>query len=312
MKVLVLGSGAGGGFPQWNCNCHLCAGQRSGRVKAEVRTHSSVAVSGDGRSWVLLNASPDIAHQIRLHAPLQPRHAPRDTPIAAVVLMDAQIDHVSGLLSLREGPPLDLYATPGVFEHLTVTLPILPVLQHYCGVHWHLVPVAGEQRSARFEIEGFAGLRFEAVAIPGRPPPYAASSRSDSAVGDHIALRVLDLHSGRRLFYAPRLPRVGADELDSMHDADCLLVDGSHWSEDEMIEAGLGARRASEMGHLPQSAGPAGTPGMIEVLSAFGAARKLLIHVNNSNPILDESSPERAELTRLGIEVAYDGMEIVL
>jgi pyrroloquinoline quinone biosynthesis protein B len=312
MKVLVLGSGAGGGFPQWNCNCALCAGQRSGRVKAQVRTQGSVAVSSDGRDWVLLNASPDIAHQIRQRPELQPRHGPRDTPIAAIVLMDAQIDHVSGLLSLREGPPLDLYATPGVFEHLTVTLPILPVLQHYCGVHWHLVPVAGEQRAARFEIGGFATLRFEAVAIPGRPPPYAASSRSDSAVGDHIALRVLDLESGRRLFYAPGLPRVGADELELMHDADCLLVDGSHWSDDEMIAAGLGPRRASEMGHLPQSGGPVGTPGMIEVLSDLPAARKLLIHINNSNPILDESSAERAELTRHGIEVAFDGMEIEL
>ena len=311
MKLLVLGSAASGGFPQWNCNCALCAGQRSGRLRAQPRTQSSVAISADGRRWVLLNAAPDIAQQIRQQPALQPRHAPRDTPIAAVVLTDAQLDHVSGLLNLREGPPLELYATPGVFEHLTAGLPILPVLQHYCGVHWHLVPVAGETQRARFAIEGFETLQFEAAALPGRPPPYA-TTRSDTAVGEHVALRVLDTATGGRLFFAPGLARVGPDELELMRDADCLLVDGSHWSDDEMIAAGLGRRRASDMGHLPQAAGPAGTPGMVEVLAGLDAARKLLIHVNNTNPILDEASPERAELARHGIEVAHDGMEIEL
>ena len=307
----MLGSAASGGFPQWNCNCALCAGQRSGRLRAQARTQSSVAISADGRRWVLLNAAPDIAQQIRQQPALQPRLAPRDTPIAAVVLTDAQLDHVSGLLNLREGPPLELYATPGVFEHLTAGLPILPVLQHYCGVHWHLVPVAGETQRARFAIEGFETLQFEAAALPGRPPPYA-TTRSDTAVGEHVALRVLDTATGGRLFFAPGLARVGPDELELMRDADCLLVDGSHWSDDEMIAAGLGRRRASDMGHLPQAAGPAGTPGMVEVLSGLDAARKLLIHVNNTNPVLDEASPERAALARHGIEVAHDGMEIEL
>jgi pyrroloquinoline quinone biosynthesis protein B len=311
MKVLVLGSGAGGGFPQWNCNCALCAGQRSGRLRARARTQSSIAVSSDGRDWVLFNASPDIAQQIRERPALQPRHGVRDTPIAAVVLTDAQIDHVNGLLNLREGAPIDLYATPGVFEQLTAGLPILPVLEHYCGVHWHLLPVAGESRAARFAIDGFPRLQFEAVAVPGKAPPYT-TPRSDATAGEPIALRVLDTDSGGRLFFAPSLARVGVDELEAMRDADCLLVDGSFWSDDEMIAAGLGRRRASDMGHLPQCGGPAGTPGMIDVLAGLGASRKLLIHVNNTNPILDEQSAERAELTRRGIEVAYDGMEIVL
>jgi pyrroloquinoline quinone biosynthesis protein B len=311
VKVLVLGSAASRGVPQGNSNSALCAGQRSGRLRAQARTQSSVAISADGRRWVLLNAAPDIAQQIRQQPALQPRLAPRDTPIAAVVLTDAQLDHVSGLLNLREGPPLELYATPGVFEHLTAGLPILPVLQHYCGVHWHLVPVAGETQRARFAIEGFETLQFEAAALPGRPPPYA-TTRSDTAVGEHVALRVLDTATGGRLFFAPGLARVGPDELELMRDADCLLVDGSHWSDDEMIAAGLGRRRASDMGHLPQAAGPAGTPGMVEVLSGLDAARKLLIHVNNTNPVLDEASPERAALARHGIEVAHDGMEIEL
>jgi pyrroloquinoline quinone biosynthesis protein B len=308
MKVLVLGSGAGGGFPQWNCNCALCAGQRSGRLAARARTQSSVALSADGRRWVLLNASPDIAQQIRERPALQPRRGRRHTPIAAVVLTDAQIDHVNGLLNLREGPPIELYATPGVFEQLTAGLPILPVLQHYCGVHWHLVPVAGESRAARFAIDGFPSLQFEAVAIAGKAPPYAL--RSGTAAGEHIGLRVHDLDSGGRLFFAPGLAQVGADELEAMLDADCLLVDGSFWRDDEMIAAGFGRRRASDMGHLPQCGGPAGTPGMIDVLSALPASRKLLTHINNTNPILDERSPERAQLTAAGVEVAYDGMEL--
>ncbi|HSN32095.1 MAG TPA: pyrroloquinoline quinone biosynthesis protein PqqB [Ideonella sp.] len=311
MKVLVLGSGAGGGFPQWNCSCALCAGQRSGRLRAAPRTQSSVAVSADGHAWVLLNASPDIAQQIRARPALQPRHGPRDTPIAAIVLTDAHIDGVSGLLSLRQGGPLELYATPGVFEHLTAGLPILPVLQHYCGVHWHLIPVAGEHRAARFAVNGFSTLQFEAVAVAGKSPPYA-TPRSETPVGDHIALRILDSASGQRLFYAPVLARVGDDEVEAMRDADCLLVDGSHWREDEMIAAGVGRKRASDLGHLALAGGPAGTPGMMDVLAGLPAARKLLIHVNNTNPVLDETSPEHAELARRGIEVAYDGMEIEL
>lgn len=311
MKVLVLGSAAGGGFPQWNCSCPLCAGQRSGRLGAAPRTQSSLAVSADGDAWVLLNASPDIAQQIRARPALQPRHAPRHTPIAAIVLTDAHIDGVSGLLGLRHDGPLELYATPGVFEHLTAGLPILPVLQHYCGVHWHLVPVAGERRAARFGVPGFATLQFEAVAVAGKSPPYA-TQRSETPVGEHIALRVLDTATGARLCYAPGLARVGDDEMEALRDADCLIVDGSHWSEDELIAAGIGRKRASDLGHLAIAGGPVGTPGMMDVLEELPAARKLLIHVNNTNPILDEASAERAVLARAGIEVCEDGMRIDL
>jgi pyrroloquinoline quinone biosynthesis protein B len=171
MKILVLGSGAGGGFPQWNCNCTLCCGQRLGQLSAHARTQSSIAVSADGQSWVLLNASPDIGQQMRKHPQLHPRHGLRDTPIKGVVLMDAQIDHVTGLLGLREGPCIDLYATPCVFEELTTGLPLLNVLEHYCGTRWHIVPVAGNRLSADFAVEGFASLRFTALAIPARRRP---------------------------------------------------------------------------------------------------------------------------------------------
>jgi len=316
MKVLVLGSGAGGGCPQWNCNCAICGAARRGTKLIRPRTQSSIAISADGSHWVLLNASPDIGQQLRVQPALHPRagFGLRDTPIRAVVLMDAQIDHATGLLSLREGPPLELYATPCVFEDLTTGLPILSVLEHYCGVHWHMLPVAGEQRIAEFTIEGFEALRFRAIAIPGKAPPYSPH-RHDPKVGDNIALEVTDLRNGKRLFYAPGLADVGAAELEWMRDADCVMVDGTFWTEDEMITAGLGPKPAASMGHLPQTATPiAGglRPGMMDALDASRARRKLLIHINNSNPILDDYGPERAELALRGIEVAHDGMEVSL
>ncbi|HMC16650.1 MAG TPA: pyrroloquinoline quinone biosynthesis protein PqqB [Albitalea sp.] len=310
MKILILGSGAGGGFPQWNCNCRLCAGQRRGELRSHARTQSSIAVSSDGVSWVLLNASPDIGPQIRRHPQLHPRHGLRDTPIKAVVLMDAQIDHVTGLLGLREGPCIDLYATPCVFEDLTTGLPLLNVLEHYCGTRWHMLPVAGEQTRADFEIEGFESLRFSALAIPGKAPPYSPHRR-EQVVGDNIALLIEDLADGRRLFYSPGLAEVREQELAWMADADCLLVDGTFWEEDEMRWAGLSTKSAADMGHLPQW-GDSQRPGMVDVMNTLRAERKVLIHINNSNPILDEASAQRGLLERHGIEVAYDGMEITL
>lgn len=308
MKVLVLGAGAGGGCPQWNCNCAMCAATREGSRLIRPRTQSSIAVSPDGQRWVLLNASPDIGTQLRSQPALHPKQGLRDSPIKAVVLMDAQIDHATGLLSLREGPPLELYVTPCVFEDLTTGLPILTVLEHYCGVRWHMLPVAGEQKLAEFAIDGFETLRFRAIAIPGKAPPYSPH-RHDPKVGDNIALEITDRATGRRLFYAPGLADVGPAELEWMQDAACVLVDGTFWTEDEMVRAGLGTKRASDMGHLPQTGG-AGRGGMMDALDRTRAQRKLLIHINNSNPILDEHGPERAELSARGIEVAHDGMEL--
>ena len=310
MKILVLGSGAGGGFPQWNCNCRQCAGLRLGELSAHARTQSSIAVSADGESWVLLNASPDIGQQLRSHPQLHPRHGLRDTPIKAVVLMDAQIDHVTGLLGMREGPCIDIYATPCVFEDLTTVFPVLSVLEHYCGTRWHMLRVAGSERSAEFTVDGFASLRFTAVAIPGKAPPYSPHRR-EQTVGDNIALLIEDLDDGRRLFYSPGLAEVGPRELQWMHDADCLLLDGTFWVEDEMQHAGLSRKTAGEMGHLPQM-GDDARAGMVDVMLATAARRKVLIHINNSNPILDEASAQRRVLDSHGIEVAYDGMEITL
>lgn len=314
MKILVLGSGAGGGFPQWNCTCRLCAGQRQGELGGQARTQSSIAVSADGDAWVLLNASPDIGQQIRSQAQLRPRCGDaagvRGTPIKAVVLLDAQIDHVGGLLGLRQGPCIDLYATPCVFEDLTTELPLLNVLQHYCGTRWHMLPVAGDRERADFEVEGVAALRFTALAVPGKAPRYS-THRREQVVGDNIALLVEDLRDGQRMFYSPGLAEVGERELRWMQDADCLLVDGTFWDEQDPQRAGLGQQTASELGHLPQAASTA-RAGMVEVMRSTRARRKVLIHISDSNPILDESSAQRRLLEAQGIEVSYDGMEITL
>ena len=310
MKILVLGSGAGGGFPQWNCNCALCLGQRRGTVHSRQRTQSSIAVSDDGHGWVLLNASPDIGQQLREQPALHPRDALRDTPLRAVVLMDAQIDHVTGLLSLREGPPIELYCTRCVHEDLNHGLPIVPALAHYCGVRWHELPVNDVSPSAAFAIDAVPGLRFRAIAIAGKAPPYSPH-RHAPTVGDNIALVVEDVRSGERLFYAPGLASIDETTLREMSEASCLMVDGTFWTEREMIDAGLGVHAASAMGHLPL-ADEGSRAGLMSVLEVLSAPRKLLIHVNNSNPILDECSDERSALQRLGVEVAHDGMEIEL
>ncbi len=309
MKILVLGSGAGGGFPQWNCNCANCKGLRQGSLRAHERTQSSVAVSADGQAWVLLNASPDIGEQIRRRPLLHPRHGLRDTPLKAVVLMDAQIDHVTGLLGLREGPRIELYATPCVFDDLNTGLPLLKVLDHYCGTERHALPISDTQTSTEFTIPALPGLRFTALAIPGKAPPYSPH-RHAPVVGDNIALLIED-EAGKRFFYSPGLADVGEAELGWMRNADCVFVDGTFWQEDEMQQSGLGRKSASDMGHLPQQ-GTATRRGMLDALVLVPNARKVLIHINNSNPILDEDGAQRRELHSRGIEVAHDGLEISL
>jgi len=314
MYALVLGSAAGGGFPQWNCNCMLCARARRGDAGLAARTQSSIAVSDDAQQWILLNASPDIGRQIHDNARLHPRTGARDTPIRAVILLDAHLDHVVGLLSLREGPPIHLYCTPAVMDDLTTGLCILPVLRSYCDVHWHPIALDDERTEAAFAVESFPALRFHALSLAGKAPPYSPQRRP-RASGDNMALVVADSRSGRRLFYAPGLANVGPRELGWMRAADCVLADGTFWCDDEMTAAGLSRKTARDMGHLPQrdhQIGGTPQPGMMTVLAGLPARHKLLVHINNTNPVLDEDSPERRELERHGIGVAHDGMEIVL
>jgi pyrroloquinoline quinone biosynthesis protein B len=311
MKIIVLGSSAGGGFPQWNCNCRNCDGVRQGSITARARTQSSIAVSSNHVDWVLINASPDILTQIRATPALQPARASRDTGIAAVMLMDAQIDHVTGLLMLREGRPLPLFCTAPVWEDLSNGLPLLPVLSHYCGVRWHPVSprsAAGNGHSdGAISLPGIADIRFTFLALKSKAPPYSPH-RAHPQVGDNNGLLIENTRTAKILFYAPGLGEIEPHVEAAMRESDCVLVDGTLWTGDEMIRLGLSKKMASDMGHLPLS----GPGGMIEALEGIGTRRKILIHINNTNPILDEDSPERASLARHGIEVAYDGMEISL
>ncbi|HEX7888120.1 MAG TPA: pyrroloquinoline quinone biosynthesis protein PqqB [Ramlibacter sp.] len=306
MRISILGSAAGGGFPQWNCNCRNCAGVRGGSLSASARTQSSIFVRDDtGADGILFNASPDILEQIRGRAALQPARQVRDTAIAGVVLVDGQLDHATGLLMLRErGSPLPVWCTPAVAEDLGSGYPVFEVLRHYCGVEHHAIPLDG----ASFEIPGVAGLSLRALTVPGKAAPYSPH-REQGAPGDNIALTISE--RGRRVsaFYAPGLMAITPAIFDAMANADAVLVDGTFWTDDEMIAQGLSTHTARDMGHLALS----GPGGMIEWLARLPAhTRRYLIHINNTNPILDADSPQSASLAQAGIALCEDGMEIVL
>jgi pyrroloquinoline quinone biosynthesis protein B len=218
--------------------------------------------------------------------------------------MDAQIDHTAGLLMLREGGPLAVYCTERVRDDLTRGNPLFSILGHFCGVDWHpILPDPG----ATFTVAGAPGLSFTAVPLKSKPPPYSPH-RNEPRAGDNIGVRIVDRRSGRVLFYAPGLGEIEPHLKPFLAEADCLMLDGTFWTDDELIRLGVSTKSARHMGHLPQS-GPAG---MLEVLKPLCAARKILIHINNTNPILDEDSAERAALEAAAIEVAYDGMEVEL
>jgi pyrroloquinoline quinone biosynthesis protein B len=303
MRIRVLGSSAGGGFPQWNCNCPNCDGLRKGKINARARTQSSIAVTVNDQDWLLVNASPDILKQIRDNPELQPARQIRDSGIAAVLLMDAQIDHVTGLLMLRERKtPLPLLATPEVLSDLSDGFPITRILSHYCTVAPTTLPIDG----TTVDIPQVPGLQVQTVALSSKPPPYSPF-RGNPRPGDNIGLLIQNPETGGRAFYAPGLAAVTPELIALMASSNVVLVDGTFWTNDEMQRLGLSAKAALDMGHLPQS----GPGGMIEQLDQLPeSTRKVLIHINNSNPMLVEDSPERATLTRHGIEVARDGMDI--
>ena len=305
MKVHVLGSAAGGGFPQWNCNCPNCDAWRQGSPQFTARTQSSITVSGDAKNWVLFNASPDILQQIRSFPALQPARNLRDTAIQAVFLMDAQIDHTTGLYMLREHKqPHELWCHALVRDDLMSGNPLFKVLDHYCGINWHGVPLQGDG----FEMSGVPGLHFTALPLISNAPPYSPH-RDRPQPGDNVGVTILEQATGKKLFYAPGLGQMEPHVWAAMQAADCVLVDGTLWTDDEMITLGASKKTSRAMGHMPQT----GPDGMLEWLDQLPAStRKVLIHINNTNPILDEEGAERQALTQRGIEVAYDGMEIDL
>ena len=276
---------------------------RKGTIRASARTQSSIAVSGDGTDWLLVNASPDVLQQIRAFAPLQPARSLRDTGIRAILLMDAQVDHTTGLFMLREHrEPLQVWCTPQVRDDLSTGNPIFKLLEHYCGVDWRPLPLGG----AGFEVPGIANLRITALPLSSKAPPYSPH-RHDPRPGDNVGLVIADVRSGRRLFYAPGLGEMEPHVWAAMQQSDCVLVDGTLWTDDEMIRVGASGKRSRDMGHLPQT----GAGGMIEWLDRLPRkTRRVLIHINNTNRILDEESEERALLAAHDIEVAHDGLAI--
>lgn len=302
MKIRVLGSGAGGGFPQWNCSCPNCKAVRAGSIKASTRNQSSIAISSDGEHWVLFNASPDVRAQLENFPEIHPKDKVRGTGIEAIVIIDSQIDHATGLLILREGDPLNIYCTEMVKQDLTTGFPIFNILEHFCGVNEHPIPLNGNA----FTIPNIDDLEFTALALKSKAPPYSPH-RDDPHEGDNIGMLIRQPSTGKTTFYAPGLGAIETHIESAMAEADCVLVDGTFWTEDELACVGR-PLLSRKIGHLPQS----GEGGMIEFLDTLEKPRKILIHINNTNPILNEESKERDILTQHGIEVSFDNMHIEL
>lgn len=301
MQIILLGTGAGGGIPQWNCGCVNC---RAARARGRGRTQSSVAVSADGERWVLLNASPDVRVQLAAHAPFWPV-AVRDSRIGAVVLTDGEIDHTLGLMLLREGTSrMPVYAPSGVAALLEGPWPLARVLEPYSGIDLRSLP---DRRAAVLTDASGAslGLSCTAVALARRPPRYAAAAQGDSF---EVGLRVQDPGTGGVFAYVPVAAAVDDDICALAAGADVLCFDGTFWSDDELHGVGVAAPRAREMGHVPLG-GPGGS---LERLPHVGAKRTVLVHINNTNPILGADSHERAQVTATGVEIGEDGMHFTL
>ncbi|HWA76813.1 MAG TPA: pyrroloquinoline quinone biosynthesis protein PqqB [Polyangiaceae bacterium] len=305
MFVRVLGSAAGGGFPQWNCGCKNCVGVRSGKVRALPRTQESVAVSADGEQWFLLNASPEVRQQIESFKGLHPRSL-RDTPITGVLLTNGDLDHCLGLLSLRESQRLVVYATERVRRGFVDGNVFYRTLERFEGqVSWHRLrfgvrePLLGVDNKP-------SGLTVAAFSLPGKPPLHARDASRD--LEDNVGLSIADERTSGVLAYLPGVAGPGQSVTDAVVGATAVFFDGTFWSSEELVELGVGERRAEDMAHWPLS----GAGGSLEFLRKLPAKRRVLIHINNTNPILREDSAEREVVRAFDVEVAHDGMELSL
>ncbi|HTO68343.1 MAG TPA: pyrroloquinoline quinone biosynthesis protein PqqB [Myxococcota bacterium] len=295
----MLGSAAGGGFPQWNCGCTNCSGLRAGTVRARARTQESVAVSGDGEYWFLLNASPEIRAQIESFAPLWPR-AKRHSPVSGVLLTNGDLDHVLGLLSLRESHPIQVWSTAAVRGGFAEGNPLYATLERFpAQVRWHALELGRE-------IALCSGLFATALAIPGKLPLHLERTHAASPE-DNVGLRIRDARTGGVLAYLPAVAGPSSAVEAAVAGADCTCFDGTFWSSDELVAAGLGTRRAEDMAHWPVG----GATGSLEFLAKL-PGRRILIHVNNTNPLLREDGAELAAARAAGVEVAHDGLELAL
>jgi pyrroloquinoline quinone biosynthesis protein B len=315
MRIKVLGSSAGGGFPQWNCACSNCSRFRQGAFNGPARSQAQLAVSLDDRRWCLLGASPDLRAQLESTPELLPREAPRDTPIAAVILASADLDHILGVLLLREFQHFRIYATPAVEHILRGSNKFFRMLeQQDSQAHWiHYTP------NEPFEIAPANGAASDApsgvicrpISMVGDFPAYVqgSSAPADLPRSQAVASLLLESrNSGKRFLYAPSLPTLDPSLLSLMESCDLILVDGTFWTDDELQRLRGQGRSARQMGHTPLS-GPRGT---IEALASLRRPRKFFIHMNNTNPMLDESGPECRATRDAGWEISHDGMEFEL
>jgi pyrroloquinoline quinone biosynthesis protein B len=300
MRLIVLGAAAGGGFPQWNSACAV--GRRAWQrdPAASWRTQCSVALSANGERWTLLNASPDLRQQILATPALHPRRGPRHSPITAVVLTNGDVDHVAGLLNLRESQPFTLYATGAILRVLESN-PIFNVLN----------PEFVRRRPLGLDqpVQLDGGPTIVPFAVPGKVPLYLEGDAMEigAETEDVIGLELRG-ERGERVLFVPGCARLTRALADRLRGAALVLFDGTLWTDDEMIRSETGVKTGARMGHMSLS-GPDGTLAAFEPL---GARRKVLIHINNTNPVLLDDSAERTAVEAAGWEVAYDGMEIEL
>ena len=306
MQALILGAAAGGGFPQWNSNAIACQRARSGDPHARPRTQASIAVSADGDWWFLFNASPDLRQQIEAAPCLHPRQGLRSSPIAGVVLTGGDVDAIAGLLTLRERHPFTIYGTARMHEVLGAN-PIFEVLARDVVTRQN-VAVGTPIMLARPDGSP-SGLSVELFPVPGKVPLYledAAVAPSIVEGEETVGAAINDGH--RRLLFIPGCAGMTGALVQRLQGADVVLFDGTLWTDDEMLRAGIGGKTGLRMGHMSVS-GPNGT---LAAFKGINVRRKVLLHINNSNPILLDDLPERSEVEVAGWEVAYDGMEIQL
>ena len=298
LTAIVLGAAAGGGFPQWNCNCEVCRLAWAGDPRVRPRTQASLAISSDRRRWTLLNASPDLRAQIQATAALHPRDGKRGSPVEAVVLTGAEIDQTAGLLSLRERSPFALVATAATLAAVADN-PMFGALAADVVSRRAVVP------GARFALGD--GLQAELFVVPGKLPLYLEGDNpeTDSESAANVGVEVTD--GKARLLFVPGAAAVSPAMRQRLSSADAVLFDGTLFSDDEMIRSGTGSKTGRRMGHMPID----GEGGSLAALDGV-SARRIFVHINNTNPILVDGSPERARVAAAGWEVAYDGMEIVL
>ena len=303
MRLKVLGSAAGGGFPQWNCACPNCRRVREGKFSGASRTQAQLAWNGAPGEWTLLNASPDLRAQIDATPELWPSNGTRHSPIRDLILTGAEVDQALGLLLLREFHSFRVHATASVRRILTEDNSMFGVLARYAGqVAWNDLPLDRPSSAG--------GARLEVVPSSAGFPGFVSGFRSSqlNPAEAAIGLLVSPESGGRTLAFLPGAGSVSDALLERLEECDFLLFDGTFWSDDEPSHIPGITRSARQMGHLPIS----GAGGSLERLAGLRRPRKIFIHINNTNPILDEESPERRMANESGWEVAWDGMEMTL